>query len=580
MSSGDPRLGLGTIVYARPASPAADASPPTIDDHWHVAYGFSLCDTESSSSSTAPWRRSTPTASWSTHDFLRTGVHSHDDGVIHWHPFTSAAVGKQRHARRVPRQLRRRARRRLAEFPDEPEAARSTSRARRSARTARTASCRSSCGRAPTTPSDGRRYVSGLRRHPHRQEQPGVHDRLRSPRAPTSAMPPWAPSCPSSGAVDQGQTEPTVHRRRRRLDARRAPRAPAPTTPDARRVDRRHRRRRRTTTAAATDHHRRLMRAVVLVGGFGTRLRPLTNTVPKSMLPVAHVPLIVRLIGQLERGRRRRRHAGARVPARAVRRGLPRRPLRRRRARLRHRARAARHRRGDPLRRRPRRHRRHVRRRQRRRAHRPRRRRPRRRPPGGRGRGDDPPHPGRRPVGVRRRRASTTTVASRRFVEKPPPGTEPSNLINAGTYVFEPSVLDRIPPGRRCRSSATRSPLVAAGGRFHAMATDDYWIDAGRPELYLRANLDLVDGRRAETCDAVAPTTPSSHRRRHRRRRAWSGPVHASVRGRRSPVRCCCPAPIVGPGAVVEDSIVAGAVGDGARGRSLRGRRRRHDSRR
>ena len=44
------------------------------------------------------------------------------------------------------------------------------------------------------------------------------------------------------------------------------------------------------------------MHAVVLVGGFGTRLRPLTNTVPKSMLPIAHVPLIERHIGQLERG--------------------------------------------------------------------------------------------------------------------------------------------------------------------------------------------------------------------------------------------------------------------------------------
>ena len=44
------------------------------------------------------------------------------------------------------------------------------------------------------------------------------------------------------------------------------------------------------------------MRAIVLVGGFGTRLRPLTDTVPKSMLPIAHVPLIVRLIQQLERG--------------------------------------------------------------------------------------------------------------------------------------------------------------------------------------------------------------------------------------------------------------------------------------
>ena len=72
------------------------------------------------------------------------------------------------------------------------------------------------------------------------------------------------------------------------------------------------------------------MHAVVLVGGFGTRLRPLTNTVPKSMLPIAHVPLIVRLIAQLERGGVAAGHAGVGVPARAVPRSLPRRPLRRR----------------------------------------------------------------------------------------------------------------------------------------------------------------------------------------------------------------------------------------------------------
>ena len=40
------------------------------------------------------------------------------------------------------------------------------------------------------------------------------------------------------------------------------------------------------------------MRAVVLVGGFGTRLRPLTYTVPKPMLPVGHVPIIERLIAE------------------------------------------------------------------------------------------------------------------------------------------------------------------------------------------------------------------------------------------------------------------------------------------
>jgi mannose-1-phosphate guanylyltransferase len=44
------------------------------------------------------------------------------------------------------------------------------------------------------------------------------------------------------------------------------------------------------------------MRAVVLVGGFGTRMRPLTNHVPKSMLPVGHEPMISRLVGRLVEG--------------------------------------------------------------------------------------------------------------------------------------------------------------------------------------------------------------------------------------------------------------------------------------
>ena len=43
------------------------------------------------------------------------------------------------------------------------------------------------------------------------------------------------------------------------------------------------------------------MRAVVLVGGFGTRLRPLTSSVPKPMLPLGHVPIIERLISNLGR---------------------------------------------------------------------------------------------------------------------------------------------------------------------------------------------------------------------------------------------------------------------------------------
>jgi mannose-1-phosphate guanylyltransferase len=43
------------------------------------------------------------------------------------------------------------------------------------------------------------------------------------------------------------------------------------------------------------------MRAVVLVGGFGTRLRPLTSSTPKPMLPVGHLPIIERLVTNLGR---------------------------------------------------------------------------------------------------------------------------------------------------------------------------------------------------------------------------------------------------------------------------------------
>jgi hypothetical protein len=84
-------LGLGTIVYARQSQPTAEASQPGIDDHWHAAYGFNIC---------GEWFRLTgdkeevnAQGQLANTDYLTTGVHSHDDGVIHWHAFTSKAVG-------------------------------------------------------------------------------------------------------------------------------------------------------------------------------------------------------------------------------------------------------------------------------------------------------------------------------------------------------------------------------------------------------------------------------------------------------------------------------------------------------
>jgi len=82
------------------------------------------------------------------------------------------------------------------------------------------------------------------------------------------------------------------------------------------------------------------------------------------------------------------------------------------------------------------------------------------------------------------------------FVEKPPPGEAPTNLINAGTYVLEPSVLGRIPPDRRVSIERETFPALAADGALFASASDSYWLDTGTPSAYLQAHTDLLDGTR------------------------------------------------------------------------------------
>lgn len=83
-------LGLALVIYSRQSRPDVDASPPTIDDHWHVAYGFYLCDTWFQLSGDLEERDS---SGFVNTEFARTGIHSHDDGLMHWHAFSSAATG-------------------------------------------------------------------------------------------------------------------------------------------------------------------------------------------------------------------------------------------------------------------------------------------------------------------------------------------------------------------------------------------------------------------------------------------------------------------------------------------------------
>lgn len=306
------------------------------------------------------------------------------------------------------------------------------------------------------------------------------------------------------------------------------------------------------------------MLAVVLVGGFGTRLRPLTNDIPKPMLPVVHRPMIVRLVERLAAGGVtdvvlalgfRPEPFAAAFPGGRVE-GLPDvsvhyavepEPLDTGGAI----AFAARHAGVDET---------FV-----------------------VANGDvitdlDVGHL----VAEHRRIGLDATIhltpvadpsafgvvetdgdVVRRFVEKPAPGETESNLINAGTYVLEPSVLDLIGPGERVSVERVTFPGLVAARRLAAVSTDDYWLDTGRPEFYLQANLDLVAGVRGPALDGIAPEAFVD---------AGAAVVDSVVesgaavqRGATVTRSMLLSGAVVCSDAQVFDSIVAGEIGTGAR---------------
>jgi NDP-sugar pyrophosphorylase family protein len=84
------------------------------------------------------------------------------------------------------------------------------------------------------------------------------------------------------------------------------------------------------------------------------------------------------------------------------------------------------------------------------------------------------------------------------FLEKPGPdeGGWVTDLINAGVYVLEPSVLEHVPAGRPSSFERTLFPsLLASGAPVHGYELHGYWRDLGTPIAYLAAQFDLLEGR-------------------------------------------------------------------------------------
>jgi NDP-sugar pyrophosphorylase family protein len=86
--------------------------------------------------------------------------------------------------------------------------------------------------------------------------------------------------------------------------------------------------------------------------------------------------------------------------------------------------------------------------------------------------------------------------AVRRFLEKPKPDEITCNTINAGIYVLEPDTLDRIPKDTPYSIERGYFPsLVERQETFVAYVDGGYWIDIGTPEKYVAVHRDVFDGR-------------------------------------------------------------------------------------
>ena len=83
-----------------------------------------------------------------------------------------------------------------------------------------------------------------------------------------------------------------------------------------------------------------------------------------------------------------------------------------------------------------------------------------------------------------------------RFLEKPSADEVTCNTINAGTYILEPSVLEHIPPGQPFSFERDLFPaLLERGERLTGIVSDRYWIDIGTPAKYLEVHRDLLNGK-------------------------------------------------------------------------------------
>lgn len=86
------------------------------------------------------------------------------------------------------------------------------------------------------------------------------------------------------------------------------------------------------------------------------------------------------------------------------------------------------------------------------------------------------------------------------FIEKPKLGEAPSNLVNAGTYLIEPDILDYIEYGEFSSMEEDVFPrLIEDGKSLYGFEIEGYWIDVGKIENYLKAHKILMKNKKIKS---------------------------------------------------------------------------------
>jgi len=159
-----------------------------------------------------------------------------------------------------------------------------------------------------------------------------------------------------------------------------------------------------------------------------------------------------------------------------------------------------------------------------------------------------------------------------RFVEKPEPGAHFSNRVNTGIYVVDPVVLDRIPAGRTTDWARDVFPALVEEDSLQGWSTDAYWEDVGTHARYFQAQADALTGKVAVELEfpQVSPGVHISHDVRLPPDVTLLGPLHIGAGAHVGEQATLASGTVlgrdvsVGAGAILEGAICHDAASIGA----------------